>query len=156
MWALGSKLEWRLWIYANFSCSAKWDVTNYSVVCGILLMVMELGASEWWWGALSPCVMLTLLHGRLRLPYVRLVFISGSGFGKKRTPTLCRKYGKNPTTRSCSWDALRILRCHIASWDAWTNPRWGYHLGTLVRLKTTAVSEMSRAIKRRGAPSKDD
>ena len=53
-------------------------------------------------GHLALVPMLTLLHGRLRLPICRTGFISGSGFGKKLRHCPIENIGKNPTTRSCS------------------------------------------------------
>ena len=71
--------------------------------------------------------------------YVRLVFISGSGFGKK-TPTLSiENIGKIRQEG--------IISAHLASKNL---------SHTCASEDETAVFEMSRAIKRRGAPSKDD
>ena len=67
-------------------------------------------------GHLALVLMLTLLHGRLRLPICKTGFYFGSGFGKK-TPTLSdRKYWKT------SDNALMVPEMHCASSDATLYP----------------------------------
>ena len=144
--------------------SRKWDVTNCSVVCGILVYYW------WWWnwepvsdggGHLALVLMLTLLHGRLRLPICKTGFYFGF-WVRQKTPTLSdgsKILEKIRQRAHGSWDAL------CASSDATFYP--GMHGLTqdegIISSHTCASEDdcsrdVTRAIsiKRRGAPSKDD
>ena len=68
-------------------------------------------------GHLALVPMLTLLHGRLRLPICKTGFYFGSGFGQK-TPTLSiENIEKNPTNGQRA-HAPEICIGHCASSDA--------------------------------------
>ena len=56
-------------------------------------------------GHLALVPMLTLLHGRLRLPICKTGFYFGSGFGQKAPTLSIENIEKNPT------NALMFLRC---------------------------------------------
>ena len=110
MWALGSKLEWRLMLISVALLSEMWLTTLSSV------------EYYWWWwnwepvsdggGHLALVLMLTLLHGRLRLPKCKTGFYFGFWVRQKKSDTVDRKYWKK------SDNALMFLKMHCASSDA--------------------------------------